>query len=119
MRILCVDDSVMFCGLLVRMMTEVFPDAIVDYVLSGDAAMEYLAKYKTDFVLTDVDMPFMDGFALERKVRQQYPDIPVYFETGNTVSYMKSMGIPEGKCVFKPFQVSDLRRLLSDWLIVR
>ena len=119
MRILVVDDSLMSCGVLVRMLASLFPDADTQYVTGGKLALEFLAKNKTDIVLTDVDMPFMDGFALERKVRQQYPDIPVYFETGNTVSYMKSMGIPEGKCVFKPFQVSDLRRLLSDWLIVR
>ena len=116
MRILIVDDSVMSCGQLVRMTSVLFKDADIHYVLDAQKALKYLEQNKTDIVLTDVDMPYIDGFELEHLIREQFPDVCVYFETGTTPAYMKSMGIPAGKCLFKPFTAKALQDLLSDWL---
>ncbi|MBR2085976.1 MAG: response regulator [Oscillospiraceae bacterium] len=116
MRILIVDDSVMSCGQLVRMTSMLFKDADIHYVLDAQKALKYLEQNKTDIVLTDVDMPYIDGFELEHLIREQFPDVCVYFETGTTPAYMKSMGIPAGKCLFKPFTGKALQDLLSDWL---
>lgn len=116
MRILIVDDSVMSCGLIVRMTSALFKDADIRYVLDAQNALKFLEQQKTDIVLTDVDMPNIDGFELEHLIREKFPDVCVYFETGTTPAYMKSMGIPAGKCLFKPFSAKALRDMLSDWL---
>lgn len=116
MRILVVDDSLMSCGVLVRMLASLFPDADTQYVTGGALALDFLEKNKTDIVLTDVDMPTMNGFELEKRIREKFPDVAVYFETGTTTDFMKNLDIPIGRCIFKPFFIEDLRKLLSNWL---
>src|SRR5258708_6097440 len=52
---------------------------------SGAAALETLATSKAmfDCVLSDVNMPGLDGFALVAKVREIDDDIPVLLMTGD------------------------------------
>ena len=72
MRILVVDDSLMSCGVLVRMLASLFPDADTQYVTGGKLALEFLAKNKTDIVLTDQDIYLMYapnmGYCMTRDV---------------------------------------------------
>lgn len=49
--------------------------------LSAPESLEYLEKPTTppvDLVLTDINMPDMDGFELLQELRKNYPKIPVY-----------------------------------------
>src|SRR5258708_23283649 len=52
---------------------------------SGAAALETLATAKSmyDCVLSDVNMPGLDGFALVAKIRELDDDIPVLLMTGD------------------------------------
>lgn len=36
-------------------------------------ALEYLSKYPVDLVITDIDMPFINGFEIIGKIKQLYP----------------------------------------------
>ena len=48
-----------------------FAGANVSAVDSADAALEYVKDQHPDLVLTDIAMPGMDGYALQRKLRTQ------------------------------------------------
>lgn len=74
-RILVVDDHPqsrdMLCDLLDGFGFESVPAA------SGEAALEALREQRVELVVTDQFMPGMDGWALLRALRREYPGVPV------------------------------------------
>lgn len=44
---------------------------------NGAEALNVIDVHKPDVVLTDLNMPEMDGLALVRKLKSQYPEMPV------------------------------------------
>lgn len=49
--------------------------------LNGKDCLEYLENPEhppVDIVLSDINMPEMDGFELLKRLRTEYPEIPVY-----------------------------------------
>ncbi len=53
------------------------------YAENGRLAWEALETVQPDFVLTDLQMPEMDGLELVRKIRRHHPRVPVILMTGN------------------------------------
>ncbi len=53
-------------------------------VTAGDGfqALEKISEWSIDLILTDLQMPRMDGLELVREVRKKHPDIPVILTTG-------------------------------------
>ncbi|KGB92663.1 hybrid sensor histidine kinase/response regulator [Burkholderia cepacia] len=49
----------------------------------GAAALRRCADTRYDLVLTDLNMPGMDGYTLARVLRAQYPDLPVVASTAH------------------------------------
>src|SRR5919199_1386377 len=47
----------------------------------GLAALEQLAHHHCDLVITDMNMPRMDGMDLIRAIRREYPDVYVIMIT--------------------------------------
>lgn len=50
--------------------------------VNGKEALESIALKKPDMVLTDLQMPVMDGLQLVREVKSRYPGLPVILVTG-------------------------------------
>jgi CheY-like chemotaxis protein len=49
----------------------------------GREALESFGSETPDLLLTDIDMPNMNGIELVARVRERYPDLPVVFMSGN------------------------------------
>lgn len=95
-RILVVDDSIS---------TREIEKSILEahgyeVLLAGDGmeAMESLKKQTFDLVVTDVEMPRMDGFTLTQKIRQEenHKDIPVILVTSRDKEADKKRGLQVG-----------------------
>jgi len=50
---------------------------------NGLQALEAVAKYRPDVVMTDICMPHMDGLELSRALSHQYPDVRVVVLSGH------------------------------------
>ncbi len=75
-RVLVVDDSMLFRNLLVQSLSE---DPYLEVVAqAGDAyaARDAILEYRPDVMTLDVEMPRMDGIQFLRKLMPQYP-LPV------------------------------------------
>lgn len=79
-RVLVVDDSPVDRRLAGRLI-EKLGDIEVFYAPDGKAALEEVESHLPDLVVTDMQMPELDGFGLVEALKSQYPLIPVILMT--------------------------------------
>jgi CheY-like chemotaxis protein len=85
---------------------------------NGIEAMQRARQNRFDAVLTDLEMPRMDGIALTRELWQSFPELPVIIMTGNSDDDCKEIAFRAGARDFlsKPFDLPDLIRKLHRML---
>ncbi len=95
-KILVVDDSVTSRVLISDILSSVGYD--VTSASDGKEAWTELQQKDFDLVVTDVEMPRMNGFELTKKIRQSsdFPDLPVVLVTGLSKREDKEKGIEAG-----------------------
>ncbi len=80
-RIVVVDDHAELAGTLAEVLT--LDGFDVRTAADGDTALAVIAEHKPICVLTDIDMPGMNGFELVRRLRELYDsDIVLIAITG-------------------------------------
>jgi chemotaxis protein histidine kinase CheA len=78
-RVLIVDDSPIVRDLLSELLSSVGLE--VRSAADGAAALEMLAEQPADLIVSDVEMPVMDGFELLRQLRDRAMRVPVVMVT--------------------------------------
>lgn len=81
-RILIVDDAAVDRVLIQRLLERAEQDWRIQSVGDAAAAMELIQNEPIDAVVTDLQMPKIDGLALVRWIKQQRPHLPVVLVTG-------------------------------------
>ena len=78
----------------------------------GVAALEQLALHQCDLVITDMNMPRMDGMDLIRAIRRDYNDVYVILITafGTPDTEKQAMRIGANDYLAKPFDFEELER---------
>ena len=88
---------------------------VVDTAENGIEALEILKNnnFNFDIVLTDIDMPKMDGFALISNIKNK-KNVKVIFMTGLPEKHEKTRKakFPKCKMLGKPFYAKELINLL-------
>ena len=85
-------------------------------VLAGDAAeaMKRFAEERFDLIVTDLNMPGMNGLELIKWIRNRMPLLPVIIVSGNLLDHMESVeALSVTGVVRKPFEVKDVDDALS------
>lgn len=82
---------------------------------NGQIAWDLIQQSQPDILLTDINMPQMDGIQLARKVKEYYPDVHIIFLTGYdyfeyAVSAVK-LGVDD--YVLKPISRKDVEEMLT------
>lgn len=87
---------------------------------NGQAAMELLEREHPDLILSDLQMPVMDGLELVRQVAATHSDIPVVVMTGNGSEEIAVQALQQGALSYVPKAVltNNLIRTISDVLLV-
>lgn len=80
-RVLCVDDEPYILD-ITKTFLEQSGDLRVDMAQSGYIAMRLLKEHPYDAVVSDYDMPEIDGIEFLKLVRLEMPDIPFLLFTG-------------------------------------
>ena len=115
-RILVADDDKtirdMVSGFLECMRFEV---ALVE---NGIEALAAFLESSFDMVLTDLQMPAMDGLSLAIHIKERSPDTPVILLTGSDREAIlrKVERGPVDSVIFKPFRMKDLQRTVQGTL---
>ncbi len=75
--ILIADDHQMFIDGIKSLLRKEAHIKIVGEVANGLEALDFLETQQVDLLITDINMPKMDGLALTKKVKQHYPETKV------------------------------------------
>jgi len=115
-RILIVDDNQVNHQIL-RVLLE-RDNHQVSSVFNGQEAIEKLKNLCVDLIITDVNMPIMDGLELLRRLRNDphLGNIPVIVLTASGQSQIPTIASQEGATGFltQPFSSWELKKLVSD-----
>jgi len=87
-KILVVDDSIDSLKVVISIIKKYFPGHMIYQANSGRVALNILNTIKPDIILTDWDMPEMNGIELLRTIHNQSltKNIPVIITTGIMIS---------------------------------
>jgi CheY-like chemotaxis protein len=122
MRILLVDDDLNMRVLISALLRQLWNNVQLDVASGGEEALQKLSSSGYDVVLTDVQMPEMDGYATAVAIRQMPPPqchIKIICMTGGKISMEKVQQCGIDGYLLKPFSLSDLRLKFSEVLAVR
>jgi two-component system, response regulator FlrC len=77
---------------------------------NGTEALSKLAKFSFRLVVSDVQMPVMDGFELLHNIQLNYPDVPVLLMTafGTIPKAVQAMQSGAADYLIKPFEAEAL-----------
>ncbi|MDF2614554.1 MAG: two component transcriptional regulator, AraC family [Clostridia bacterium] len=81
---------------------------------SGESATHYVKEYMPDIILTDINMPFMDGIAFATWVKEYHRACKVVMITGYREFEYAQKAIKIGVCDFllKPISKKDISQIL-------
>lgn len=89
----------------------------------GAEALEILTREHGgfDLLLTDIQMPVMDGIALALATARDFPDLKILLMTGYADQRERASGLNAivHDVVTKPFSVADIRTAVADALAAR
>lgn len=119
LRCLVVEDSPMMRQLLVFALTRIKGLVVVE-AADGVDALRKLASGRFDIIVTDVNMPIMDGLKLVRRIRTDptHKDVPIVIITTEAAEADRRRALELGAnaYVVKPIQapavISTVRELL-------
>ena len=88
---------------------------VVDCVSNGFEALHYLRDKKPNVIVTDVNMPGMNGLTFLRELNKNHPGSNVVMITayGDVDSYIEAMNLGAFEYINKPVNVEDLKRILD------
>jgi two-component system chemotaxis sensor kinase CheA len=112
-RLLLVDDSVTTRALERNILESAGYEVLA--AVDGAEAWQLLQEQGADLVVSDVDMPRMDGFALTEAIRgsRRFKDLPVVLVTARETEPDKIRGLHAGANAYLPKSAFDQQALLD------
>lgn len=116
-RVLFVDDDPIVLRALRRLLLGARPGWEIDLAESGDAALALLEARTYDVVVTDLQMPVIDGMALLRRLKKEQPSVMRVIHSSHVESLLPGQADELANAVLtKPGRPDELV-LVLDWAI--
>ncbi len=106
-RCLIVDDNYEFGMILVQNLQANFE---CDFAQDAFTAQQILSQKKFDIILSDIQMPMIDGLDLAHELRKKYINIPTIFITGDLSPEIsrKVLQMGAANLMEKPIKMDEL-----------
>ncbi len=112
-RILVVDDEENARMALTRLLAK--EGFLVDSVANGYEALNYLRHQPVQIIVTDINMPEMDGISFLKELNKSFPKMNVIMVTayGGVESYLEAMNLGAFEYINKPVKIDELKLVLK------
>ncbi len=87
---------------------------LVDSVSNGFEALTYLRQNEVNLIVTDINMPGMNGITFLKELNKSYPKSNVIMITayGGVESYIEAMNLGAFEYINKPVKIEELKSIL-------
>jgi YesN/AraC family two-component response regulator len=108
--LLIVEDDLTASKLITRMISLKYPQCTIYRAENGISGIEIFRQFTPDIVLTDVNMPVMDGIEMARAIRAINPDTRYIVLTAysDKIIFEKFMDIGVCAYLLKPLDFKEL-----------
>lgn len=117
-RVLVVDDEEDMLWMLQRNLNKGMSDVEVLAASSGEEALAVLSDKDINLLITDINMPGMNGLDLLIEVNNRYPETGVIIMTAYPSNSFEREAMMGGSLRFveKPFDIKDMRQIVGEVL---
>lgn len=111
-NILIIDDQLLLLDVLHMVLEECYD---VQTARNGMEALEIMDRWKVDLVITDYNMPGMDGIEVIKAVRALKRKPKVIFYTAVLTERLEKEAYEAGAdaCMGKPFELAELKEKIT------
>lgn len=113
-KILVVDDEPVIVDMLVAILED---EDIVDSASNGEKALKKLSDKNYSAIISDVNMPFMDGIEFYKKAVEKYPYIKnrfLFFTASFDSEVLDFFRQNKIKYLPKPSSITDIKKALFE-----
>jgi len=112
LSLLYVEDDEFARKITCKLISMGFPELIIHQAENGKVGLELFKEHTPDIVISDINMPIMNGIQMAREIRSFSPHAPIIIVTAHSdkrhLDDILNMGIAH--CVAKPI---DHKRLFE------
>ncbi len=83
-RVLLVEDDKNFSFIIQSSLEQMIGGYEVVTASNGKEGLEKLAQATFDVIISDIEMPVLDGITMVQQIREQYPRLAIVFISGRT-----------------------------------
>ena len=119
MKILLVEDEDFNRMVLEEMIKIFYADAKITSATNGESAYEILNQDSFDIILSDINMPVLDGYGLIKKIKEDlHLQTPTIAVTAFAVQGDKEKILLSGfdNYISKPIDMNELQQVLEKYL---
>jgi DNA-binding NtrC family response regulator len=111
-RILVVDDEENARVALAKLLSQ--EGFLVESVANGHEALNYLRQQEVNLIVTDINMPEMNGITFLKELNKSFPKSNVIMITayGGVESYIEAMNLGAFEYINKPVKIDELKSIL-------
>lgn len=121
-KLLLIEDDVNLCYILKSSLEELIGDYEVTTASNGEEGLQILASnYTPDIIVSDVDMPVLNGLDMVKHIRKSNTEIPIIFATAKKTSNDVTAGYDSGvdNYIKKPFLPEELNAHIKALLRIK
>lgn len=117
-RVLVVDDEADMLWMLQRNLNKGMSDVEILAAESGEEALSILSDKPVNLVISDINMPGMNGLDLLVEITNRYPQTGVIIMTAYPSNTYENQAMLSGSLRFieKPFDINDMRKIVQETL---
>ncbi len=114
-KIMVVDDDVQFRSMAQTLLTHQTSSNVLSFE-NGRAALSYLEmKNNIDIILSDINMPEMNGLELLTRIKQKYPNKTCILMSGDPTNETAARAMGADAYINKPFHINEITQLLESF----
>lgn len=117
-RVLVVDDEADMLWMLQRNLNKDMEGVEILAAESGEEALSILSDKEVDLVISDINMPGMNGLDLLVEINNRYPETGVIIMTAYPSNTYENQAMMSGSLRFieKPFDIKEMRQIVQETL---